>query len=438
MIGCPRVTLATSGEDLAGTPSGAGTSARQPAPPRTAGLARGRRFCVCCRTSVRSHSREAKLNAMNMPAGTCADLFAGAGGLSLGLAQAGFKIVAAVESDQDAASTFRAMHPDATMHACRLEDTSLDELRGSLALLAAGPPCQPFSSGGLRRASADERDGLPILMAAIDAIQPEAVLIENVPGLAALSRRAYLGTMLERLEALGYLAVWQLVNAADYGVPQRRRRLFVVAMRGRRFCFPAPTHGPGRRHGYVPASAVVNPERIAGEPNQCGVSYARHPDLRPSPYDGHLYNGGGRPVDVSRPSHTILASAGGNKTHWLDPEGVAPEYHAQLARGGAPRSGLVPGARRLTVKESAALQTFPLSVSFAGCRSSQYAQVGNAVPPRLARILGQALMQQLYDAAGYPESLVLERELTLFEEPHVSVDGIDAGRVQNKVAVQLA
>jgi DNA (cytosine-5)-methyltransferase 1 len=144
---------------------------------------------------------------------------------------------------------------------------------------------------------------------------------------------------------------------------------------------------------------VVKKNKPLGEPPSCPVVYAKYPDLRPSPYAGHLYNGGGRPINLSKPSHTILASAGGYKTHWVDTQDVAVEYHEHLMGGGKPRPGTVPGARRLTVEESALLQTFPRDLVFAGSRSAQYTQVGDAVPPLLAEALGRAVVEQSRGAA---------------------------------------
>jgi DNA (cytosine-5)-methyltransferase 1 len=108
-----------------------------------------------------------------------------------------------------------------------------------------------------------------------------------------------------------------------------------------------------------------------------------------------LFNGGGRPIDLTDLAPTLLASMGGNKTPWVDTLGIVPGYHAHLAAGGEPRIGMVPGARRITVAEAAALQTFPDGMIFAGPRSSQYRQVGNAVPPLLAREVGRALVGYL-------------------------------------------
>jgi DNA (cytosine-5)-methyltransferase 1 len=86
---------------------------------------------------------------------------------------------------------------------------------------------------------------------------------------------------------------------------------------------------------------------------------------------------------------------GGNKTPWIDLDEVVPDYHQHLLEGGPPRSGTVPGARRITVAEAAAIQTFPKSITFAGARSSQYRQIGNAVPPKLAEVVARQIWKSL-------------------------------------------
>jgi DNA (cytosine-5)-methyltransferase 1 len=151
---------------------------------------------------------------------------------------------------------------------------------------------------------------------------------------------------------------------------------------------------PGNPDARVPAGAVLGIKPL-GEPNPSKIVFAKNPDLRPNPYHGHLFNGGGRAIQLDKPSPTILAAAGGNKTHFLDLEDHIPAYHAHLRNGGAPVSGELPGARRITVAESAALQSFPQGMTFAGRRSSQYTQVGNAVPPKLAQAVAEEVVGTL-------------------------------------------
>jgi DNA (cytosine-5)-methyltransferase 1 len=325
------------------------------------------------------------------------DLFAGAGGLSLGLEAAGIAPVAAVEWCPDASTTYRIHHPEARVVQGDISRLDFRPERGRFAVVAGGPPCQPFSVGGKRLAAGDPRNGIPQFLRALAELQPRAFIMENVAGLTVSTKWPYFQSILAQLEQLGYQTSWQVVEAADYGVPQTRRRLFVVGAREDRFAFPGPTHGPGARYSHVLAGSVVDPHRSWGQPNSAIVTYARRPSLRPGAYHGHLYNGGGRPIELSRLAPTLLASMGGNKTPWLDTLGIVPEYHAHLLSGGSPRQGVVPGARRITVEEAALLQGFPAGAQFAGRRSSQYRQVGNAVPPALGKEIGLALRRQLFD-----------------------------------------
>lgn len=322
------------------------------------------------------------------------DLFCGAGGLSLGLRAAGVEVVAGVERDDDALATWSAAHPRAAAVGGDVNEVDWRRFDG-VTLVVGGPPCQPWSVGGLRRGEDDERDGWPAFLTALQVLQPRAFLAENVAGLTEGAMRPRWRRLVQELSAAGYRVSAKVLNAADYGVPQKRRRCLVVGFRDREpFVFPAPTYGPGRPHPWRSAGGVLVPEP-RGDPNRAVVTYAARPDIRKDPYAGHVFNGGGRPINLEAPAPTLLASMGGNKTPWLDTASVVPAYHAHLLAGGQPRSGPVPGARRITVEEAASLQTFPPAVRFAGTCSSRYRQVGNAVPPLLAAVLGRALLAQL-------------------------------------------
>ncbi len=326
----------------------------------------------------------------------CLELFSGAGGLSLGLEMAGFRVVAAVESNRDSARTYAALFPQADLKNCLIQDLSFKDYRG-IDLISGGPPCQPFSSGGKRLSKGDSRDMIPEFIRAVSEARPRAFVMENVPGLLSPRNRSYFEGIAAELARLGYRLKSQLLTAADYGVPQKRRRLFLVGVKSQSsFQFPAPCYGPQSGRRYLPAGKILQFDRMIGDPNQSKIVYAKNPDLRPNPYHGQLFNGGGRPIDLSAPCHTILASAGGNKTHFLDSLDLVPGYHEHLRRGGKPRQGMLPGGRRLTVEESALIQTFPIDrVQFFGSRSSRYSQVGNAVPPLLAAAIGRSVAEAL-------------------------------------------
>lgn len=320
------------------------------------------------------------------------ELFAGAGGLSLGLEMAGWRVEVAIESCSDFIDTHRVNMPQ-TQHIC--SDVRRIDFRqfAGVGLIAGGPPCQPFSVSGKQRGKEDERDMVPEFVRAIREARPEFFLMENVAGLTTPRFLPYLKQKLLSLESLGYDVHSKVLNAADYGVPQKRLRLFVVGVpRGCPFRFPAPTHGPQRERPFVTVRQCLK-DCPQDEPNLAKVVYAKNPILRRSPFAGMLLNGKGRPLNLNAPSKTIPATAGGNRTHVLDKKGILRQYHAHLMAGGKPRRGIVEGCRRLTLRESARIQSFPDSFRFTGKKSHQFCQVGNAVPPLLAKAIGAAVMK---------------------------------------------
>ena len=325
----------------------------------------------------------------------CIDLFAGAGGLSLGLERAGWHSSLAIDSDPWATRTYKANFPRAEVFDGDVRTVDFSKWKGRVDLVAGGPPCQPFSVAGSQQSYEDVRDMLPQFVRAVREIRPKAFLMENVSGLAGARHGEYLERTTKKLAGLGYAVAIQVLNAADYGVPQDRLRLFIVGLRGGdKFIFPRPTHGPGtRRHFQTAAEALMHVPH--DEPNRAIVTYAKKPVLRPSPWAGMLVNGGGRPINLREPSQTIPASAGGNRTHIVDKQGVLVDYHEYLMRGGKPHQGTVKGVRRLTVRESARIQSFPDEFNFLGTRSACYRQVGNAVPPLLAEAVGRAVLVSL-------------------------------------------
>ncbi|MEM0989910.1 MAG: DNA cytosine methyltransferase [Pseudomonadota bacterium] len=323
---------------------------------------------------------------------TSIDLFCGAGGLSLGLERAGFRTVLGLDTNRDAVETYRRAFPGAKALEQSIVGYDFRQWRG-VDVVAGGPPCQPFSNGGKRLAQQDARDMIPEFARAVNEAMPRAFVMENVAGLLAPRNRDYMAEVLGLFDSRYTILSPHIVNAADYGVPQKRVRVLVVGILDGEVDFPAPTHRPG---SYVTAGSVLRRDEVQGEANPSKVVYAKNPDLRPSPYAGQLFNGGGRAINLDQPAPTILASAGGNKTHFVDELDAVPAYHKHLWDGGSARSGTLAGGRRLTVLESALLQTFPAEMSFVGSRSSQYTQVGNAVPPRLAEIVGASVARALH------------------------------------------
>lgn len=323
---------------------------------------------------------------------TSIDLFCGAGGLTCGLERAGFNSVLGLDLNRDACATYRRAFPRAKVLQESITGIDFRNWRG-VDLLAGGPPCQPFSNGGKRLAASDERDMLPEFVRAVNEAKPRAFLMENVAGLLAPRNREYFNRILSTIDEQYTILPPRIVNAAEYGVPQKRLRVMVIGFSNGTMEFPTPSHSLGR---YVTAGSVIQRGETLGTPNPSKIVYAKTPDLRPSPYAGQLFNGGGRALNLDHPAPTILASAGGNKTHFVDEIGLVPHYHKHLLGGGKPKVGTLRGGRRLTVLESALLQTFPPEMVFEGSRSSQYAQIGNAVPPLLAEVVGASIARALH------------------------------------------
>lgn len=321
---------------------------------------------------------------------TAIDLFAGAGGLSFGLQAAGWQPVAACDFDAQACATYRAnIATDVFCGDIRTVDWT--RFRNKVSLVAGGPPCQPFSVAGNQLASADSRDMIPEFVRAVREVRPRLFLMENVSGLVSTRNLPYFESRLDDLRDLGFEVSFGVLNAADYGVAQDRLRVIVVGARsGRAVKLPRRTYGTNSRPHRSAREALEGVPY--DQPNSAITTYAKNPVIRPSPWAGMLVNGGGRPINLDQPSQTIPASAGGNRTHIIDAEGVLLEYHQHLLAGGNPRFGLVPNVRRLTARESARLQSFPDAFRFSGERSCIYRQIGNAVPPLLAKAVGKSLL----------------------------------------------
>lgn len=320
------------------------------------------------------------------------DLFSGAGGLSLGLKNAGWQVDAAIEHDGTAIATHKRNFPEVTHFQEDVQAIDFRRFRG-IDLVSGGPPCQPFSVSGKRLGQFDVRDMVPQFVRAVAEANPRAFLMENVAGLTNLRFQSYLEDRISDLHHLGYTVFSKVLNSADYGVAQKRRRLIVVGIRHDEpgcFAFPKKTHGDDAPNNYVTTLECLKnvPDDIA---NNAKVVFCKNPVLRSSPYAGMMFNGKGRPLDSDGPANTIPASAGGNRTHILDPERLIPNYHKALMSGARPRIGELEGVRRITVRESARIQSFPDSFEFLGRQSSRYSQVGNAVPPKLAEKVCKAI-----------------------------------------------
>jgi DNA (cytosine-5)-methyltransferase 1 len=382
------------------------------------------------------------------------ELFTGAGGLALGTHVAGFHHRALVEWDHDACETLRR---NAQEHALpgienwRVHETDVRllpfDIFGPVDLVAGGAPCQPFSLGGKHKGMEDTRNMFPEFVRAVRELQPRAFILENVKGLLRQSFSSYFSYILlqlnyptvtrarkedwtehlRRLEdihtkgrfrGLRYNVIFQLLNAADYGVPQCRERVFVVGFRedtGLEWHFPEPTHseeallrdqwvtgGYWKRHGVrrPKVRPTFSPTRLQQLEQDEVVKTAPWKTIRdtirdlpeprvdrvPSNIFNHRLNPGARVY----PGHTGSPLDLPSKTLKAGVHGVPGGENMIAFPNGS--------VRYLTVREAARIQTFPDGWRFEGAWSEAMRQLGNAVPMELAAVVARSVAEKLRQA----------------------------------------
>lgn len=389
------------------------------------------------------------------------ELFAGAGGLGMGVSLAGFGHLAVIERNRWACDTIRENqhrgYPLVSKWNVKEDDVRkivFSDLPTDLDLIAAGPPCQPFSMGGKHKAYDDSRDMFPVTIEAIRKLEPRSFIIENVKGLTRPSFANYFQYILLQLEFpsvakrsnedwkehyrrlqaektsgrlhssgyLGYNVVPTLVNASDYGIPQKRERIFIVGFRDDlniRWNFPRETHSyesllheqwvsgdywdkhriPKNKRPSLPSLVSRRLERLKvdgvkqdsrpwrtvrdalqGLPDPEKMSDTSYPNhklqIGAKQYPGHT----GSPLDL--PAKTLKAGD----------HGVPGGENMMIKDNGE--------VRYFTVRESARLQTFPDGYIFHGTWSETMRQLGNAVPVGLAYVVASSVAERLVDSAS--------------------------------------
>ena len=340
-------------------------------------------------------------------------LFSGAGGMDVGFEQAGFDVVLANEIDKNAAATYRINHPNTILLQGDINVflSQLGEYRG-VELVFGGPPCQGFSVIGKMDPDDLRSQLIFTFLDAVEKIQPNAFVMENVKALGTLKKWEQVrGSYLDRAKELGYSCFPFLINAAEYGTPQKRERVFFIGVKGQtdfRAEISAYIESQKRKAPIIrdlfkdlgPAGSEKNPRTCNAK-----ITYALKPVMRRIPYDCLMFNGIGRPIDPDGYSRTITASMGGNMTLIVDEDYLQDkhtnnwiqEYYDKLVSGQVtPIFEEAPSRlRRLTINETRRLQTFPEKYIFCGPKTSIYKQIGNAVPCEMAKTVAEAIMKYL-------------------------------------------
>ena len=342
---------------------------------------------------------------------TAISLFSGAGGLDVGFERAGFETVFANEFDHDAAEAWRANRPQSAnvMVEGDIHDHigELTKLKG-VDVLFGGPPCQGFSVAGKMDPNDARSQLVWIFMDAVEIVHPKVFVMENVAALGTLDKwKSVRDGIVERGQTLGYSVSYKVHHTPDYGVPENRDRIIIIGVSNEigdtiRFYDKLSSF----KSSPMTAREVILTAGKFGtndNPQTCtaNVTLASRPVMRRSPYAGMLVNGAGRPINLNGIAPTLPASMGGNKTPIVDEVSLHDAgipnwfetYYAGLVSGAIkPGEMSVPATiRRLTIKECAAIQTFPAGYLFSGKKTKQYKQIGNAVPCKFAEAVAMSV-----------------------------------------------
>lgn len=342
------------------------------------------------------------------------DLFSGCGGLSKGFMDAGCDVLLGVDIDQAALNTFEKNHSGALgLNGSLADAPTFEKMRKLIGerevdLIIGGPPCQGFSLTGPRNFD-DERNKLYLsYIKAVELFRPKGFIIENVPGMATLYKGEIKNEILKRFKRLGYNIDCSVLCAADYGVPQIRKRLVFVAIKKEygEVSFPEPILKPD---SYVTSREAI--DDLPALETELGTEVAEYSQPPRTSYQKKMR---GKCKVLSNHTATVhkdfvkdviaQVPEGGNYKDLPKGVGEHRKFHMAWTRcdGYKPSRTIDTGHRNYfhykynripTVRESARLQSFPDDFVFIGTRTQQYRQVGNAVPPMLGYVLAMHLMK---------------------------------------------
>jgi DNA (cytosine-5)-methyltransferase 1 len=344
------------------------------------------------------------------------DLFSGCGGLSYGFVMAGYEVLLGIDNDRASLETFEINHPGAKVANIDLfEKEFINDIKKNLQgnkpdIIVAGPPCQGFSLTGPRNFD-DPRNKLYLtVLESINYFKPKAFVIENVPGLVAMYKGAVKDEIVKRCEELGYSVEARILLAANYGVPQMRRRVFFVGIRNDlgEFKFPDPLLNEA---SYVTTEEALSdlPSReqnLGEESDKYDINELTSYQKKMRANSEVLYNHVAS-VHTDRIKAVIRqVPDGGNHKHLPKGVGSHRKFNEAWTRYNSkkPSKTIDTGHRNHfhykwdripTVRENARLQSFPDTFIFKGSRTAQHRQVGNAVPPLLAYAVAKEIKKAI-------------------------------------------
>ena len=337
------------------------------------------------------------------------DLFCGCGGLSIGFEQAGYNVLLGIDNWEDALVTFRNNHHESETICAdlmKLKPEEVEEKMGKqkLDVIVGGPPCQGFSIAGKRIVEDDRNKLYKSFVNMVSYFQPKAFVLENVPNILTMGEGVIKQAIISDFENLGYKVTNKVLLASDYGVPQNRRRaIFVGLKNGQEFVFPQAST----------KQRVTTEEALSDLPETSMLDGATYQNIPQSEYQKTMRKGSRGVYNHDITIHTeqtkrIIAMVpdGGNYKDLPEELQQTRKVHIAWTRlnSKAPSITIDTGHRHHfhykynripTVRESARIQSFADSFVFWGSKTSQYKQVGNAVPPLMAKAIAEQLKIEL-------------------------------------------
>lgn len=358
------------------------------------------------------------------------DLFCGAGGLSWGFEKVGFEVSWGLDNWKSAVDTFKANHPKAKVYQVditRVNDSQLKEWFKGVSVIVGGPPCQGFSTAG-KRALDDPRNKLvKEFLRVVTALLPDAFVMENVEGFTNFNKGALVLELIEEFERLNYSLTYGVLDAVNYGVPQRRKRFFLIGSKGRRPSLPEPSHRGNDKNGELLWEELKPPLTFKDatsdlpliEAGEKAEEYAAPPQ---NEYQANMRNGcskltlheapkhkpymvelikcipqGKSAFDIMNEIPEELRPTSGypNSYKRIKPDEPAPTITRNFTTPSSANCIHPFAHRALTLREGARIQSFPDSYEFVGSFTGKRLLIGNAVPPLLSLAVAKSIAKSL-------------------------------------------